>query len=148
MKAEVRQSMIYIRPETEEERRITDAIFEDGAQVVGGGSELTLTYPSQYGRAILLLEAEERAVLAYALGVSGAAFTGNPIVSRLVERIINLKTTLPRAMSAYTRARPPTEVITPNENMMGYETPVAPPGTIFEAPTKKPENPSQPEEAP
>jgi len=101
MKAEVRQSMIYIRPETEEERRITDAIYEDGAQVVGGGSELTLTYPSQYGRVILLLEAEERAVLAYALGVSGAAFTSNPMISRLVERLINLKTQLPRAMPAH-----------------------------------------------
>jgi len=33
---------------------------------------------------------------------------------------------------------PSTEVITPNENMTGYETPVAPPGTVFETPTKKP----------
>ena len=90
--------MIYLRPETEEERRITDAIFEDGAQVVGGGSELTLTYPSPYGRMILLLEAEERAVLAYALGISGAAFTSNPMVSRLVERIINLKEPITRAV--------------------------------------------------
>ena len=101
MKAEVRQSMIYLRPETEEERRIADAIFEDGAQVVGGGSELTLTYGSQYGRMILLLETEERAVLAYALGVSGAAFASNPMVSRLVERIINLKTPIPRATPAH-----------------------------------------------
>ena len=100
MKAEVRQSMIYIRPETEEERRITDAIFEDGAQVVGGGSELTLTYAKQYGRIALLLDPEERAVLAYALGASGVPF------SPLVERILNQKELIQRAIPLQRTSQP------------------------------------------
>lgn len=68
MEVSLNDQIVVLRPETEEERDILRSWEEDGVKLTHSGSTTGIASPALAGLKGVYLEAEERVLLAYAVG--------------------------------------------------------------------------------